>query len=132
LDARVNPLPRWQSWMVIGSAISLLASGALWQIALLRHELPTELDPWLARWHGLSSMAGVFAFGIVASKHIPRGLFLRKRSFSGITLTSLFALLALSGFALAYLVPEPWHARVGWAHSALGVLAFGLGALHRR
>jgi hypothetical protein len=77
-------------------------------------------------------MMGLFAFGVIASRHIGRGWAMRERTFSGVSTTVLFSLLVLSGFALAYLVPEQWHPQLGWLHSGLGVIAFGLGAVHRR
>ena len=77
-------------------------------------------------------MAGLFAFGIIASRHIGRGWSLKQRMRTGVSVTVLFVVLALTGFALAYLVPEEWHPPVGWTHSALGVVAFALGAVHRR
>ncbi len=132
---RANALPRWQIQTVVCSAISLTASGLAWQLSDLRRDpsgLPSALDPWLARWHGLSSMLSLFAFGLVAARHIPVGLVLRKRVASGVSVSALFATLALSGFALAYLVPEPWHPTVALCHAGLGILAFALGVLHRR
>jgi hypothetical protein len=132
---RLNALPAWQSRTVIWVAISLTLSGLWWLLVLLRRApdaMPGSIDPWLARWHGLSSMAGLFAFGVIASRHIGRGWSLRKRLKSGIGVVALFALLILTGFALAYLVPEQWHPQLGWAHSTLGIIAFSLGAIHRR
>jgi hypothetical protein len=120
---------------MIWTAVSLLVSGSWWLFVLLRREageLPGPIDPWLARWHGLSSMAALFAFGVVVSRHVQRGLQLRERMLSGLGVCALFAVLALSGFALAYLVPESWHTQAGWAHSALGIGAFIVGAVHRR
>jgi hypothetical protein len=133
--ARSNPLPPWQARATVWSAISLTVSGLWWLVDLVRRVpggLPGGVDPWLARWHGLSSMAGLFAFGVIAARHIGRGWALRERRPSGAAVCVLFGVLALSGFALAYLVPEQWHPPVAWAHSALGVAAFGLGAVHRR
>jgi hypothetical protein len=132
---RTNPLPPWQARLVIWSAVSLTASGLWWLLVLLRRapgELPAPIDPWLARWHGLSSMAGLFAFGVIASRHVGRGWALGERRPSGAGICVLFAAIALSGFALAYLVPEQWHPPVAWVHSGLGVVAFALGAVHRR
>jgi MFS family permease len=132
---RVNALPPWQARTIIGAAISLLASGLWWQFVLLRRGpegVPGAIDPWLARWHGLSSMAALFAFGVIAARHIPRGFALRQRNRSGLTVTALFAVLAVSGYALAYLATDTWHARLGWTHTLLGIIAFALGAVHRR
>jgi hypothetical protein len=132
---RINALPAWQAHAMIWTAVSLFLSGVFWQLILVRRGpggIPGSIDPWLARWHGLSSMAGLFAFGVIASRHIGRGWALRQRMRSGNAVTVLFAVLALTGYGLAYLVPEGWHARLGWTHSALGAAAFLLGAIHRR
>jgi hypothetical protein len=133
--ARPNALPRWQAQTIIWAAISLTASGLFWLFVLFRRapgDLPGGIDPWLARWHGLSSLAALFAFGVIAGQHIARGWAMRRRTFSGVSTTVLFGLLALTGYALAYLVPEQWHPQLGWLHSLLGVVAFALGAMHRR
>lgn len=132
---RVNALPPWQAWTMIGSAVSLLLSGFFWQIALLRRGpegIPGAFEPWLARCHGLSSMAALFAFGIIAARHIPRGFALRQRNRTGLAVTALFVVLAISGYALAYLVNDTWHTRLGWTHTLFGIVAFSLGAIHRR
>jgi hypothetical protein len=127
---RLNALLPWQAGTIIWAALSLLLSGVAWQLVLFRRGpegLPGPIEPWLARWHGLSSMAALFA-----SRHVPRGLALGNRLRSGLSVVVLFAVLALTGFSLAYLVPESWRSTLGWTHSALGVLAFTLGAVHRR
>ena len=132
---RPNALPRWQRFTVFGAALLLLASGLAWQLALkLRSEpeLPGQLEPWLARWHALSAMAGLFAVGMVAALHIGRGWSLGRRRTSGVAVCALLAALALSGFWLSYLVSEAWRPAVGWAHFGLGALAFALGLVHRR
>jgi hypothetical protein len=120
---------------LIWTAISLLVSG-LWWLYVLRirpaQDAPGPINLKLAQWHALSALAAVYAFGVVSAKHIARGWALRERVYSGIAVCALFAVLALSGFALAYLLPETWHVPVGWAHATLGVLAFALGAMHRR
>jgi hypothetical protein len=135
--ARVNPLPAWQRAVIVGAAIALLVSGLAW---LPLHylwgagagELPQPLESWLLRLHGLVAPLGLFAAGLVAAGHVPRGWRLRERRGSGVGLLILGCLVIASGYALAYLVPEAWHPAVGWAHAALGVVAFALGVVHRR
>jgi hypothetical protein len=132
-----NALPRWQRRIIIGTAVCLLLSGLAW---LPLHAwgtgpggVPHPLAAWFMRWHGLSAVVGLFAGGLVAAGHVARGWRLAWRRPTGLSLCILGALLALSGYALWYLLPdESWHAAAGWAHAAAGVLAFALGALHVR
>ncbi len=132
-----NPLPGWQRRALVLSAWSLLLSGAAW---LPVHylwgagagQLPGPLEPWLMRWHGLAMLVGLWALGAVSPVHVPRGWRAFRQRASGLALCALAAALAASGYALAYLVPERWHAAVGWAHAGAGAVAFGLGSLHAR
>ncbi len=132
-----NPIPPWQRRVLVASAWSLLLSGAAW---LPVHylwgagagELPSPLEPWLMRWHGLAVLAGLFALGLVSAGHVPRGWRAGRQRTSGLVLCVLSALLVLSGYGLSYLVSERWHAALGWAHAAAGGLAFAVGALHAR
>jgi hypothetical protein len=82
------------------------------------------------RWHGLAVLTGLFALGLVSAGHVPRGLALKRHRASGLSLCLSWFALAASGYALSYLVPEPWRPALGLFHAGLGVAAFGLGALH--
>jgi hypothetical protein len=132
-----NPFLPWQRQVVSLSAWSLLLSGVAW---LPVHHLwgagaaglPHPLEPWLMRVHALAVVAGLFASGVVAAVHVPRGWRLGRQRASGVALCLLWVVLAASGYALSYLVPESWHAVVGWGHASLGALAFALGLLHAR
>ena len=132
-----NALPAWQRRTLAATAACLLASGlgwlgVHWSVGAGTGALPHPLEAWLMRWHGLSAVAGAFGGGLVAAGHVARGWHLGRRRTTGLSLCALGALLVLSGYALWYLVPEEWHAAAGWAHSAAGVLACGLGVLHAR
>ncbi len=132
-----NPIRTWQRRVLLASAWSLLLSGVAW---LPVHylwgagagELPSPLEPWLMRWHGLAVLGGLYALGLVSAGHVPRGWRAGRQCASGLLLCVLSGLLVLSGYALSYLVSERWRAALGWAHAAAGMLAFGLGALHAR
>ncbi|HUK66144.1 MAG TPA: hypothetical protein VLV17_04905 [Anaeromyxobacteraceae bacterium] len=134
---RLNPLERWQVSLVVGSAVSLLLSGLGW---LPLHylwgagagELPLPLEPWMVRWHGLSAVAGLFAGGVVAAGHVSRGWRGGVRRASGLAVCVLGGLLALSGYLLAYLISESLRPALGLLHAGLGVVAFGVGFVHRR
>ena len=132
-----NALPPWQRRTIVAAALCLLLSGVAW---LPLHYLwgagagglPHPLEAWLMRWHGLSAIAGFYAGGLVSAAHVARGWRLTWRRSTGLSLCVLGALLALSGYALWYLLPESWHAPAGWLHAALGVAAFAVGAAHVR
>lgn len=91
-------------------------------------ELPHPLEPWLMRLHGLAAFAGLFMFGVIAGVHIPRGwrmsarLRWAKQRALGLIVSTLGGALALSAYAMFYLLPEDWHAPVGWVHAAIGLL----------
>jgi hypothetical protein len=135
--ARLNALEPWQGRFVIGSGVSLLASGLAW---LPVHylwgagagELPHPLEPWLVRWHGVSAVFGTFALGLVAAGHVSRGWRAGVKRGTGLAMCVLAGLLVASGCLLAYLVPETVRSALGLLHTGLGVLAFGLGAIHRK
>jgi hypothetical protein len=132
-----NALRPWQLRTVVGAAGSLLLSGAAWWLVsrLGRDgtgELPNPAELWLARWHGLSAVAGIFAAGLVAANHVGQGLRLGRRRATGAAMVALGLILVVSGYALAYLAPERWHPALGTAHAGLGLLIFGLLVAHRR
>jgi hypothetical protein len=91
-------------------------------------ELPHPSEPWMMRLHGLAAMTALFVFGVLAAGHVPHGwrvthgrrLHTQRRL--GMGLVVLGALLAASGYALYYFVPENARPVVGWLHSGAGVL----------
>lgn len=132
-----NALSTWQRRTVLGAAGSLLLSGVIWWLVsrLGRDgagELPHPAEPWLARWHALSAAAGTFAAGLVAAHHIGLGLRLGRRRGTGGAVALLGLVLILTGFALAYLVPEGWHPLLGTTHAGLGLVVVALLLAHRR
>jgi hypothetical protein len=132
-----NPLRPWVRALLRAAAWSLLLSGLLWLPVHYLYgagagELPAPLEPWLLRWHGLAVLGLLWALGAVSAAHVPRGWGMRRQRRSGATLLAGWALLAASGFALSYLVPEPWRPGLGLAHAAAGPAVFLLGAVHGR
>jgi len=132
-----NPLPRWQRRTLLGAAASLLLTGVVWMpvhylLGAGAGELPHPVEPWLVRWHGLSAVVGVFAFGTIAAGHVGRGWTSRQRRGSGLALCLLVSAAIISGYALSYLVPESWHPGAGWTHAVLGVAMVVVGIAHRR
>jgi hypothetical protein len=131
-----NALPRWQRVTIVAAALSLLASGVAWLPlhyawgAGSASALPHPLEVWLMRWHGLAAVGGFYAGGLVSASHVARGWRLGWRRASGLAVCVLGALLALSGYALWYVVPEALHPAVGLAHAAVGAVAFAVGWAH--
>jgi len=137
----VHRLVAWQRSVLFGSGTVLLVSGAAW---LALHygrsgdELPSPLEAWAMRLHGLAAFAVVFALGALAASHIPQGWRLSQRlrwaqqRGSGVALCTLGALLVASGYALYYFAPEGIRPPLGWAHAALGLVMTVVVVVHRR
>jgi hypothetical protein len=132
-----NPLRRWQRRTLSAAAWALLLTGLAWfPVHYLwgagAGELPSPAEPWLMRVHGLGVLVGLFALGVAAADHVPRGWRMGLQRASGAALCAAWALLAASGWALSYATPEAWRPWVGGAHAALGAAAFAIGVAHAR
>ena len=134
---RLSP---WQRHVLYGSGALLLASGALW-LALhygrAADALPSPLEAWSMRVHGLAAFAALFAFGALAASHVPQGWRLshrwrwQRQRGSGVALCGLAASLALTGYLLYYFAPEAVRPALGLLHSVLGAAMAALVAVHR-
>ncbi len=109
-------------------------TGAVWLILhfYLREKtefgfLPHPLEAWALRVHGAFAFAALWLGGLLWAAHIPAAWALRRNRYSGITVVSLFAVLALSGYLLYYLGDEGWRDIASLAHWLIGL--FGLIAL---
>ena len=144
-DARApqgaHSLAFWQRAGVYAGGSTLLVTGLSWLV--LRYgraadALPSPLEPWAMRLHGLAGFAALFLFGALTASHIPRGWrFSHRRSWrdqrlSGIALCVLAAALVLTGYLLYYFAPDGIRPALGWLHSALGAAMAALVAGHRR
>jgi hypothetical protein len=138
-----NRLRRWQRLLCDGAGLVLLASGLVWLVVHYAWgagagELPHALEPSMMKLHGLAAMAALFAFGSLATSHVPHGLRVtqgrRGRSHRrlGLWLGALAALLVGSGYLLYYFTPENWRAATGLTHSAIGVAMALVLVWHRR
>jgi hypothetical protein len=130
--AALNPLPRWQRWLLHGMVALLLVSGLAWlalhySIGAGAGELPHPLEAWLMRLHGAASMGALFAFGGLMPRHVPRGWQMRRQRRTGLALWVFVGLLVGSGYAMYYLVSEALRPGIGLVHAAVGtVLMAGL------
>ncbi len=136
-----NRLVGWQKSVFYVSAGAVLASGIAW-LALhygrASDALPSPLEAWTMRLHGLAAFAILFVLGAIAATHIPRGWRLsqrvrgaRQRS-SGLSLCVLAGACVLTGYLLYYFAPDTVRPALGWTHSGLGVAAALLVVFHRR
>lgn len=133
-------VPRWQRRAFWFCLSLLLASGCAW---LLLHygrgddELPSAGEAWLLRIHGLTAAVALLVIGALAGSHVPAGWHLSRRyqrpqqRQTGLLLSGLLLAAIFSAYALAYLVPEAWHAMLGWAHAGLAGLSLLAWRLHR-
>lgn len=137
----VRRLAAWQRHLLYGSGALLLASGTLWltlHYGRADDTLPSPLEAWSMRVHGLAAFAALFAFGALAASHVPHGWRLSHRwrwlhqRGSGVALCGLGASLALTGYLLYYFAPEAVRPALGLLHSGLGVAMAPLVAAHRR
>ena len=138
-----NRLRRWQRLLCDGTGITLLASGLVWLVVHYAWgagagELPHALEPWMMKLHGLAAMAALFAFGSLATGHVPHGLRVtqgrrgRRQRLLGLWLGALAMLLVGSGYLLYYFTPEDWRAGLGGAHSVIGIAMALLLVWHRQ
>ena len=137
----LHRLPGWQRITLYASGLVLTATGTGWlavHYTRAQDALPSPLEPWAMRLHGLAGFAALFVFGALAAAHVPQGWRLsarlpwaRQRG-TGLALCALAGSLALTGYLLYYFAPEGIRAPLGWVHSALGLAALLLVLVHRR
>lgn len=129
----VHHLSPWQRRSLYLTITLLTLTGLPWlalhyTVGAGAGELPHPMESWLMRMHGLAAFTGLFMFGVIAGVHIPRGwrmsarLRWAKQRALGLIVSVLCGALALSAYAMFYLLPEDWHAPVGWLHAGVGLL----------
>ena len=137
----VHRLAGWQRVTLYAAGSLLLATGALWLVlhyGRAADALPSPLEPWAMKVHGLAAFAALFMFGALAASHVPQGWRLSHRwrwahqRGSGLALCTLAALLALTSYLLYYFAPDGVRSAIGWIHSGLGAAALPLLLVHRR
>lgn len=136
-------LPPWQRRLGAACALLLLASGAAWlwlHFRVAAEGLPHPGEAWAMKLHGAAAMLALFVFGALSGGHLRHGWQLtqrhgrglRRQRRLGLALATLAALLAASGHALYYWVPEAARDAVGWAHAGAGFATLLLVLVHRR
>ncbi len=124
-----NNLPDWLKPVLLGGALLLAVTGALWLWLHYRlgagsaeGALPHAWEAMLMRLHGLGVVVFLFALGGLGPVHVPRGWREQRSVRSGLTMVTCAVLLAASGYALYYWVGEAMRPLLGWLHSAVGLL----------
>jgi len=136
-------LAGWQRVSTHACGVALLLTGAAWLAVHYgwgagRGELPHPWEAWTMRLHALAALVAVFLLGALAASHVPHGWrsswrrHLDTQRRLGIALCTLGAALALTGYALMYLVGESARPALGWIHTALGALMAAVLWVHRR
>jgi hypothetical protein len=119
---------RWQRWAVHASTLALTLTGIAWLLAhhLLRstgtfgEELPSPIEPWALRLHGMLAQVFLLVLGSMSAVHIVFGWRLKRSLWSGGGLVALSGVLLTSGLALYY-APEHWHAGASLLHWGTGL-----------
>jgi hypothetical protein len=136
-----NRIVGWQKSVLYGSGGTVLASGVAWLVVHYGRDadaLPSAIEPWTMRLHGLAAFAILFVLGALAATHVPHGWRVsqrlrraRQRS-SGLGLCLLAGASVLTGYLLYYFAPDGVRPALGWLHSGLGTGAVALVLFHRR
>jgi len=114
----------------------LLMSGSGWLLGhyLLRapgaEAAPHPSEVWWLRLHGAAMIGFLVCFGALLTRHVPLGWRERSNRGTGVAMVSLVSLLALTGYALYYLVDDTERAWASVAHWSLGLIAAAALVLH--
>ena len=137
-----NVMPRWQRRLLFVCLALLVSTGGVWltvhylawpTMAQAQLEgMPSPWEHWLMQLHGAGVFVMLFLAGRVSAIHVKRGWRLKRHRITGVMMLSTLALLALSGYALFYLVSDEWRDGLGLMHAAIGLLCASVLLWHRR
>lgn len=127
----------WQRVAVYTTTILLFATGVAWLVAhfYLRSsvepglELPSPIEPWALRLHGISGQIFLFVFGSMSAAHVVTGWRLRRNRWSGSAVVAVSTFLALTALMLYY-AAEEWHWPVSTVHWVVGLTLVPIVAWH--
>lgn len=102
-------LAGWQIKMLVWTSLLLWLTGFVWlgfhYFGRVEGEFGPEINPietWMLRLHGLFVIPAYVGLGSLLITHIPLGWKDRAQRPAAIALTTIFALLIISGYALYY------------------------------
>ncbi len=106
----------------------LWLSGGAWLLLHYFGQIESEfgpetnpLEPWMLRLHGAALIPALLGFGALFVVHIPKGWKDRRQRLIGIGLTTLVALLILSGYLLYYAWDDDFRGWVSLIHWVIGL-----------
>lgn len=130
-------LERWHRHAVYAVTGLLVVSGVAW---LVLHTWLTQqgefgehahpLEPWMLRVHGAAAMVALALLGSLIPIHVRRAWSIRRNVGLGIALSSLFAVLVVSGYLLYYAGGEETRAVISLLHWTIGLAVPALLAWH--
>jgi len=117
---------------------ALWLTGCLWLVLHYFFAQPSDFgavenswSPAILRIHGWIAVSGVFLLGWITARHVSdRWPHMIKRA-SGISMATVAAILALTGYALYY-TTDRLHDAAGVAHEIIGVAALLFALTHWR
>jgi hypothetical protein len=120
----------WQKTAVFATTALVGMTGLLWFVL---HDIvdddPGEIEHVLLLLHGISSYAILVVIGSLLPRHVRSGWMRRRNLVTGLTVTAVMAILAVTGLGLYY-GGEDLHGPVKWLHVAFGLGCFALFPAH--
>jgi cation transport ATPase len=125
-----------RGWLFLTAAL-LWASGLAWLISHYVLKIPGEFadapapsEPWWLRLHGAAVIGFLIAFGALLPAHVQHGWRQQRNRRSGVTMLSIVAVLAVSGYGLYYAADDRIRAWISAAHWVIGLAASAALVLH--
>jgi hypothetical protein len=119
-----------QKLAVFATTALVGVTGLLWFVL---HDIidgePGDATRVLLILHGISSYAILVVIGSLLPRHVRLGWVRRRNIVTGVTVTVMMAVLAVTGLALYY-GDEDLHTPVRWLHVAFGLGGFALFPAH--
>lgn len=127
-------LEKWHRQALYATTLLVSGSGLLWLVAhfaLRRHgefgDLPSPLEGWMLKVHGLGILAALFLYGSLLKTHMLKAWQMRRNHRSGLVTVSLLFILLVTGYLLYYFSSDALHPILSVAHWVPGIaLILGL------
>jgi len=120
----------WQKIAVFATTAVVGVTGLLWFVL---HDMidgePGDATRVLLILHGISSYAMLVVIGSLLPRHVRLGWVRRRNMMTGLTVTAVMAVLAVTGLALYY-GGEDLHTPAKWLHVVFGLGCFVLFPAH--
>ena len=134
-----RPMSRRVRNVVIYGSAALWFSGMIWMVLHYFFKTANEFgmtrnasEPFTLRIHGMLAMLMLFMFGWIGGTHVAIRWRQWRANVDGLVLLIVAALLAISGYALYYLIDDSQHLAVSLIHQALGALIIAIAIIHWR